>query len=121
MDQPFVFFTISHPDDDAAWHEVSPGIRYRPLAHGQDGALVEMFVRFDPNISWKGVDLHPKAERLLIINGGLFLGHHPQDDLCGPGTHIYAPAGTFHIPRSSADGCCLIAYYPDGWSPSLTG
>lgn len=95
--------------DDAPVQEHFPGIRSRPLWTGANGAKA-LVLEMDPGSRWDGVDVHaPGPEEVFVVSGVFNDGDHDHP----AGTFLHAPAGSWHVPQSTA-GCRLFVFYPEG-------
>ncbi|GII77242.1 anti-sigma factor [Sphaerisporangium rufum] len=94
---------------DAPVHEVFPGIRLRPLWHGDNGAKAYV-LEMDPGTRWPKVDVHdPGPEEVFVVSGVFNDGDRDYP----AGSFIHAAAGTSHVPQT-AEGCTLFLFYPEG-------
>ncbi|MER5354823.1 cupin domain-containing protein [Kitasatospora sp. NPDC002551] len=94
---------------DAPTRELFPGIRLRPLWSGPDGAKAHV-LEMDPHTRWEGVDVHdPGPEEVFVVSGVFNDGERDYP----AGSFIHAPAGSSHIPQTTA-GCTLFVFYPEG-------
>ncbi|MGW2539773.1 cupin domain-containing protein [Kitasatospora sp. NPDC001574] len=87
---------------------IAPGITAVRYPSGPDGAVV-MQVDFKPGARWPGIDHHPTAEIIMVLDGELVDGEGTHR----AGTYIYGHPGSEHSPASTT-GCTLLAIYPEG-------
>jgi anti-sigma factor ChrR (cupin superfamily) len=95
--------------DQAPVRQLFPGVRHRPLWTGSDGAHVGI-LEMDPGSAFPDRDVHdPGPEELYVLTGTFHDGARDYP----AGTFLHAPAGSWHVP-STATGCTLLLFYPEG-------
>lgn len=101
----YTSFTLA----DAPTQELFPGIRLRPLWHGDDGAKAHA-LEMDPHTCWDGLDVHePGSEEVFVVSGTFNDGERDFP----AGSFLHAPAGSSHVPQTTT-GCTLFVFYPQG-------
>jgi anti-sigma factor ChrR (cupin superfamily) len=95
--------------EDASSTMLFPGIRLRRLWEGDDGAKA-FVLDMEPGSAWPRRDVHePGPEEVYVVSGTFNDGVRDYPE----GTFIHAPAGSWHIPQTTA-GCRLFLFYPRG-------
>ena len=94
--------------NDVPGNEIFPGILLRPL--WTDGTAKAYLLEMDPNTGWPHKDVHePGPEEVFVVSGVFNDGVRDYP----AGTFIHAPAGSWHVPRTTT-GCTLFLFYPLG-------
>ncbi|WP_181776741.1 cupin domain-containing protein [Amycolatopsis pittospori] len=100
---------ISFSVKESPVRELFPGIRLRPLWTGSNGAHANV-LEMDAGTSWPHRDVHePGSEEVYVVSGTFNDGARDYP----AGTFLHAPAGSWHVPNTSA-GCTLFLFYPEG-------
>ena len=100
---------VSVSVDESPVRRLFPGIRVRPLWTGPTGAKAAV-LEMDPGTCWPRRDVHePGPEEVYVVAGVFNDGARDYP----AGTFLHAPAGSWHVPASTA-GCTLFLFYPEG-------
>jgi anti-sigma factor ChrR (cupin superfamily) len=95
--------------DETPVQQLFPGIRLRRLWRGAGDASA-LLVEIDAGARWGELDIHaPGPEEVFVVSGTFNDGVRDYP----AGTFIHNPAGSSHVPQSSA-GCTLFVFYPQG-------
>lgn len=92
-------------DDPRPWHDLMPGIACKRIARDAATGQRSLLLRFAPGAVLPAHP-HPHDEACVVLEGAVV----SNGVALGAGDHQVIPAGTAHLPVSSAEGALVFVH-----------